>query len=272
MPGRRWTTSRPGWPTATAAEPERGFAARVRSVHDAVYPRARRRARVRSRRRDGGLGLRRLAGVAPGRGRAHRHPRRGRLGGGRAAGRGRALDRPGPRLHRPGRRGADRPGRGGRPPRLDPGQRRQLRHDPLARGRAAGRQEGPADRGGPGRGVPGHRRRGRRAARLPRRQGARAVRPVLRRRRPAAPRRAQHRARRAGAAGAAARLPAVGLPARGDPPGAVHRRALDARPPARRDGAHRGHPRAHPAPRRRRRGGSARRCAPLVPARQAGAA
>ena len=29
-----------------------------------------------------------------------------------------------------------------------------------------------------------------------------------------------------------ARLPALGLPARGDPPGAVHRRAVDARPPA----------------------------------------
>ena len=50
------------------------------------------------------------------------------------------------------------------------------------------------------------------------------------RRRPAAAGRAEHRARRARARRRPDRLPAVGVPARGDPPGAVHRRAVDARP------------------------------------------
>ena len=77
----------------------------------------------------------------------------------------------------------------------------------------------------PGGRLPGHRRRGRRAARLPRRQGARPVRPVLRAVRPAAAGRAQHRPRRARARRRPPRLPALGVPARGDPPGAVHRRA-----------------------------------------------
>ena len=53
--------------------------------------------------------------------------------------------------------------------------------------------------------------------------------------RPAAARRAQHRPRRARARRRPDRLPALGLPARGDPPGAVHRGALDARPPVRPD-------------------------------------
>ena len=51
--------------------------------------------------------------------------------------------------------------------------------------------------------------------------------------RPAAARRAQHRPRRARARRRPHRLPALGLPARGDPPGAVHRGAVDARPPLR---------------------------------------
>ena len=46
----------------------------------------------------------------------------------------------------------------------------------------------------------------------------------------AAARRPQHRPRRARARGRPRRLPALGLHARGDPPGAVHRRALAARP------------------------------------------
>ncbi len=50
--------------------------------------------------------------------------------------------------------------------------------------------------------------------------------------RPAAAGGAQHRPRRARARRRPHRLPALGLPARGDPPGAVHRRAVDARPPA----------------------------------------
>ncbi len=51
----------------------------------------------------------------------------------------------------------------------------------------------------------------------------------------AAARGSQHRARRAGARLRPHRLPALGLPARGDPPGAVHRRPVDARPPLLRD-------------------------------------
>ena len=91
----------------------------------------------------------------------------------------------------------------------------------------------------PGDRLPGHRRRGRRLLLgFLGRQGARPVRPVLSRpARPAAAGRAQHRARRARARRRPARLPALGVPARGDPPGAVHRRAVDARPPARRDAA-----------------------------------
>ncbi len=117
----------------------------------------------------------------------------------------------------------------------------------------------------PGGRVAHHRRRGRRAARLPRRQGARPVRPVLRPARPAAPRRAEHRAHRARDRRRPARLPALGVPPRGDPPRPVHRRALDARPPLLRGaGDHRvgrRHRRRGDAPpgRRRRQGRPARR-------------
>ena len=64
-------------------------------------------------------------------------------------------------------------------------------------------------------------------------QGARPVRPVPRPARPAAAGRAQRRARRARARRRPHGLPALGLPARGDPPRAVHRGAVDARPPLR---------------------------------------
>ena len=116
--------------------------------------------------------------------------------------------------------------------------------------------------------------RGRAAARLPRVQGARPVRPVPRADRPAAPGRAQHRPRRARARRRPVRLPALGVPARGDPPGAVHRRPVDARPPVRRDRRARRHRRARPgcsttassgSPRRIRGGGGSvyrRRSAP----------
>ena len=60
-------------------------------------------------------------------------PRRGRRGGRRAARRRRPVDRPGARVHRPGRRRAHRAGAGRRPARLDPGQRRRLRRPSSAR-------------------------------------------------------------------------------------------------------------------------------------------
>ncbi len=88
--------------------------------------------------------------------------------------------------------------------------------------------------------LPGDRRRARADARVHEQQGARPVRPVPR----ARPVRAgrlllvapnivhveRELERRP------ARLPALGVPARGDPPGAVHRRPVDARPPPLRDG------------------------------------
>ena len=80
--------------------------------------------------------------------------------------------------------------------------------------------------------LPGHRRRGRADARLPRLQGARPVRPVPRPARPAAARGAQHRPRRARDRRRPARLPAVGVPPRGDAPGAVHRQPVARRAPA----------------------------------------
>ena len=94
-------------------------------------------------------------------------------------------------------------------------------------------QKGPPTGLAAGRRLAGHRRRGRPDPGLPRQQGARPVRPVLRPGRPAAAGRAQHRARRARARRRPARLPAVGVPARGDPPGAVHRRPVDAGAPVR---------------------------------------
>ena len=97
--------------------------------------------------------------------------------------------------------------------------------------------EEAAERSHAGDRLEDHRRRGRRAARLPGQQGAGPVRPVPRPRRAAAAGGAQHRARRARARRRPDRLPAVGLPARGDPPRAVHRGAVDARPPVRRDPA-----------------------------------
>ena len=156
----------------------------------------------------------------------------------------------------------------GRPARLDPGQRRRLRSllapvfDKLTEKKGAA--HGPQ----PGHRLPGHRRRGRWPARLPGRQGARPVRPVPRPPGlgPAAAGRPQHRPRRAGARRRPHRLPALGLPARGDPPGAVHRGAVDARPPVRPDRAPRGHHRAEPAPRRRAASGSPRRSRAAAPA------
>ena len=67
------------------------------------------------------------------------------------------------------------------------------------------------------------RRAGRHGPGLPVRPRARPVRGVLLRPGRAAARRAEHRRGRAQARGRAARLPAVGLPARGHPPDAVHR-------------------------------------------------
>ena len=98
-------------------------------------------------------------------------------------------------------------------------------------------------------GVAAHRAGGRGGAGVPRRQGAGPVRDVPAGRpgpgpsRPAAARRAERRPGRARARGRARGLPAVGVPARGDPPGAVRRGALAAR-------AHR-RPGRRPARRRR---------------------
>ena len=129
------------------------------------------------------------------------------------------------------RHGADA---GRRPAGLGARQCRGLRDRDRTDDAQAGRQEG-AEPDRPGRRVQDHRRRGGRPARLPRQQGARPVRPVLRPVGQAAAGRPQHRARRARARRRPDRLPALGVPARGDAPGAVHRGALDARPPVLRD-------------------------------------
>ena len=109
-------------------------------------------------------------------------------------------------------------------------------------------------------------------------QGARPVRPVprpARRAGAAAARRAQHRPRRARARRRPARLPALGVPARGDPPGAVHRRAVDDRAPPVADGrdpllgADRpGRARRRPGPQARRRARRPLRREPARPVRQ----
>ena len=95
---------------------------------------------------------------------------------------------------------ADRARPGRRPAGLDPGQRRQLRHrcSDRSSSKLAAKKGRPPALAEHGR-LQDHRRRGRRPARLPGRQGARPVRPVLRgpASGPAAAGRPQHRARRA---------------------------------------------------------------------------
>ena len=87
-------------------------------------------------------------------------------------------------------------------------------------------------------GIPGDRHAGRADPGLPGRPGARPVRAVPApgdrpggrpAPGPADPGRAEHRHGRARARRGPARLPALGVPARGDPPAAVHRRAVAAR-------------------------------------------
>ena len=120
----------------------------------------------------------RLAGSGPEVSRA-----RGRRGGRRAPRRRHPLDRAGPRLHRPGRREHERRHRAPprrRPPGLDPRQRRELRRAAVAVRRQGHREEGAARGHQQGRRVAGDRRRDRRRAGLPRRQGARPVRPLPR--------------------------------------------------------------------------------------------
>ena len=129
------------------------------------------------------------------------------------------------------------------------GERRRLPGGDLADGREARFEEG-THRAEPRRRVEDHRRGGGRAARVPGRQGARPVRPLPRPRRQAAAGRAEHRPRGAGARRRPPRLPAVGLPARGDPPGAVHGGAVDARPPVLGDRCDRGDHGAVEGPRR----------------------
>ena len=124
-----------------------------------------------------------------------------------------------------------------RPARLDQGQRRGLPRGARTAHRS-GSRAGPTRRRRSSRrvGLPRHRRRGGRGARLPRLAGARPVRAVpaagpdgSRAARAADARRAQHRARRARAERRPARLPPLGVPARGDAPHAVHRGAVAAR-------------------------------------------
>ena len=93
----------------------------------------------------------------------------------------RPLDRAGPRLHRAGapreppRRCWSSTGRAGCRPTPTASRRSSTRWST-----SSSREEGRADRAVAGGRVAGHRRRGRRAARVPGRQGARPVRPVLR--------------------------------------------------------------------------------------------
>ena len=188
------------------------------------------------------------------------------------------------RAHRRGRRsrrgvhGADRAGRaaagaGGRPQGLGGGQHRRPAGgdrpagQPALRRQAAGRVR-RRDR------LPGDRGAGRHGAGLPVRPGPRPVRGVLRRPGPAAARRAEHRRGRAQDRRRPARLPALGLPARGHPPHPVHRGAVDARLLPRRGAGLRrrlAERRAHPgAPAARRRhpvGRAARPGQPLLGAR-----
>ena len=130
------------------------------------------------------------------------------------------------------------PGARRRPPRLGAGQRRRLR-DPARPAHRQARRRRRARRPGSPRAI-GSRVTGAEVGGLLGflgRQGARPVRPVPSTRRAGrlllvAPN-IVHVERELGRR--PARLPALGLPARGDPPGAVHRGAVDARPPLRRD-------------------------------------
>ncbi len=148
--------------------------------------------------------------------------------------------------------GPDGPGPRRRPARLGAGQRRRLRRGVRPAGRADPGAQGGALAGWPrqsGHGSPGS-RSAPCSASCPRRCSASSTRstasqPRRRRRdvghragRPAAAGGPEHRARRARDGRRPARLPALGLPARGDPPGPVHRRAVDARPHPRPDREH----------------------------------
>ena len=173
------------------------------------------------------------AGLAARRRRPGRDRDGGRRGRGRAARRRRPVDRAGPRLHRPGRRRAHRAGARRRPRRLGAGQRRRVRRRCIApvveklADKKGAPVAGRARPSAPGSPAP---RSVCCSASWPARCSASSTRshePAG----PAAARRAQHRPRRARARGRPHRLPALGLPARGDPPGAVHRRPVDARPP-----------------------------------------
>ena len=172
----------------------------------------------------------------------------------------RPLDAAGARVHRAGRRRGgtadvlvvDRPG-------LDPGQRRRLRAGHHAARRQAPGAQGRSDRAVRGRRLPGHRRSrsARCSASWPARCSASSTRSTHRRARPRSGRlllvapNIVHAERELGVD--PTRLPALGLPARGDPPGAVHRRALDARPHPQRDRQHRRHRRDRPGQARRDR-------------------
>ena len=121
----------------------------------------------------------------------------------------------------------------GRPWRVDRQQRRRLPH---GAGAAAGEDGDLPARRDDRRRLPRHRAPDGRRARLPVEQGARAVRGVHRlgHRTPAA-RGPEHRRRRAPPRRRPARLPALGVPARGDASRPVRRRAVAEPAPHRRD-------------------------------------
>ncbi len=205
-------------------------------------------------------GVRRLgAGRADRRAAARLRPA-DRAGGGARSRRGAARarpagPRPGSRADRTGRRSGDRAGRHRGSWRVDQVQHRRLPDRagtvPVRRPRRRRQSRRRRDR------LPAHRRTARRRPGLAVREGAGPVRGVRGARGDgtAAARRAQHRARRAGARPGAARLPAVGLSARGDAPRPVRRRALAAGALPRRGALAHGGQR-HP---RRRDGAAARR-------------
>ncbi len=252
----------------TSGYPSGGHSARQATAHHPEHVPWRGEQRTDDR-----LGRRYLDRRQVGTARAPGQPGRcegGRRGATRARRRRRRASPPGHRHVQHRRR---RPGGGGGPSRVDPGERGRVPGSPRSAGGAPAR-DGPGARPGLGdrlSGLPRHRDAGRPHPRLPRGARAGAVRAVPaprpggprggRARGPADPGGAEHPHGGTRAGRERARFPPLGLPARGDPPDAVHlgrlapwlRAAADDRVPARlrpRPGDHPG----PPARDRRRRG------------------